>query len=225
MYKQNQKAKLIVKTGNYEVPGALCHYNAVIYDVNDKLEYIDVVFRSRKTDKNIRMFWNEDENRYVHYNNENNTRIYLHKVYDTICTRNRQNNFGLQNYVDSLKTKYNIDDVLLYVRKDKQFLGAIEIADKEVQYEEVLITNFVKLIGTRIGGLSNPDFNTMLKILFTYPVSATYSIMSFVSHEDINKISEICYYKTKAIKERDYEKAACLRDDEKKYLDTIIIRK
>ncbi len=225
MYKKNQKAKLIVKTGNYEVPGALCHFNAVIYDTNDKLGYIDVVFRSKKTDKNIRMFLNKDENRYVHYDNENNTRIYLHKVYDTFCTRNRQYNLGLQNYVDSLKAKYNIEDVLLYVRTDKHILGAIEIAGKEVEYEQQMINMFAALIRDRIVRLNNPDFHTMLDVMRKYPIVAIHSIMSFVSHEDINKISEICYYKSKAIKEQDYEKAAYLRDDERNYLDTIVIRK
>jgi len=77
------KVKLVRKSSDvvYATPGSLAYHIGYVMLVGGSKDYryADVYFKNHSFTRCIRMFYNKDEDRYMYYDNDNNTKIYFHK--------------------------------------------------------------------------------------------------------------------------------------------------
>jgi len=216
--------KMVRKCGGrgFDCPGAICHHTGVLFRINGRHNYVDVIYKDKGKARSIRMFMNED-GMYQYHDNDNNTEIYLYKTISKTlspkCDKFLEVQLGVDYEVEKCIKHNELSELFLCAISDKsnKMFGIFE-DDVLTHTQESEHTGILLRMFNRLGGFRSHEFGTLVRLLNSgYDPKLLKSLTQILTSDELNKLNQIVWNKNAAIKDQDYEKAAEMRDEERTF--------
>lgn len=244
------KVKLVRKDAScvYDTPGALAYHEAfvVLLGATKTNRYADVYLKNHGLTRKIRMNFNKDEQRYVYYDNDNNTKLYYHKTvskeYSNKAWVNKHECMGIQYDVDRYAKANDIKDFFCVFKhsldEDKYtFTSLVEdskfnesIKDLPDDVKQKLNEQYFNRIKTamytyaKLGGYTSISAFTLFDIIKKgYTPYMMSQLLPTVTEDMVKDFKVIQEFKQQMIDQKNYEKAAEIRDTERKYIFNVLV--
>lgn len=197
-------------------PGALAHYEAYVFRINTEHAFIDVTYKHRGFNRDIRMFWSEEDQTYVYFDNDNNTKLYYYKNITDNPTKLRHKrlesigvHYELQKYSND-----EYDNIVMYAKSGDKHNIHYHSKNRSVEWEHNMAYKLLRAFAI-MDGLDSTETLILSELINKgYKLSMLSSLKEIFSVDELNKLQKIVNKKYKAVKEQKYEIAAQMRADE-----------
>jgi len=234
------KVKLVRKTADvvYATPGVLCHHVGYVMLVGGSKDYkyADVYFKNKSYTRCIRMFYNKDEDRYMYYDNDNNTKIYFHKelsenisekswVYSSAAS-------AIQYEIEKYSKLEDFHNYQFVANGPKASFCLID--DRHVsehgkdskEYKRMLENGQIMMRAHYLlnGFVSDHASDYFLYLIKGFDATLLKDFLPNVNQHIMHALYEIKSMKSELVKKRLYEHAAELRDYERSIIEILKVK-
>jgi hypothetical protein len=234
------KVKLVRKSADvvYATPGALCHHIGYVMLVGGSKDYryADVYFKNKTFTRCIRMFYNKNEDRYMYYDNDNNTKIYFHKeLSENISEKSwvfSSAASAIQYEIEKYSKLEDFHNYQFVAHGPKASFCLVD--DRHVsehgkdskEYKRMLANAQVMMRAHYLlnGFVSNQASDYFLPLLKGFDANLLRDFLPNATEDEMYNLYSIRSVKNDLVKNRKYELAAELRDYERAYIDIIKLK-